>query len=192
MQNLINQLLNYKSADDFEEAEKLAFANFLKKNDDAYYRTNSIAHITASSWIVNEDFTKVLMCYHNIYKSWSWTGGHADGEKDLKAVAIREAKEETGIENIETITPDFYDVEVIPVPAHRKRGFAVGNHLHLNVTYLLKANERDILKVKEDENTKVAWIDFDKLDEMVEEKDMLPLYHRLHKKALDLYHSARV
>ena len=64
MNDLINKLLKYKSDNDFEEAEKLAFANFLKKNDDAYYRTNSIAHITASSWIVNQDFSKVLMCYH--------------------------------------------------------------------------------------------------------------------------------
>ena len=192
MNDLINKLLAYKSDNDFEEAEKLAFANFLKKNDDAYFRTNTIAHITASSWIVNEDFSKVLMCYHTIYKSWSWTGGHADGDKDLKAVAIREAKEETGIENIEPIVPDFYDVEVIPVPAHYKRGFAVGNHLHLNVTYLLKANERDILKVKEDENTKVAWIDVNKLDELVEERDMLPLYHRLHRKALACRNSFKV
>ena len=56
-----------------------------------------MAHMTASSWIVNEDYTKVLMIYHNIYNSWAWTGGHADGDEDLLHVAVKEAREETGL-----------------------------------------------------------------------------------------------
>lgn len=186
MQTLIKKLLDYKPTNPFEDAERLAFANFLQRNLDALDRTNSIAHVTASSWIVNEDMTKVLMCYHNIYKSWSWTGGHADGNIDLKQVAVKEAMEETGIKNFTVLTPDFYDVEVIPVPPHFKRGFAIGNHLHLNVTYLLMADENELLRVKEDENSKLAWLDVDKLDEFVSEKDMLPIYHRLQEKAIEL------
>ena len=183
MQKLIDQLLSYKTSDQFEEAEKMAFANFLKRNDDALDRTNSIAHVTASSWIVNKTRTKVLMCFHNIYKSWSWTGGHADGDQNLVNVAIREAKEETGLKNVNLVQQDFLDVEVIPVPPHLKRGFPVGNHLHLNVTFLLEADENEQLTAKPDENSKVAWIDVEKLDEVVSEKNMLPLYHRLQKKA---------
>ena len=55
-------------------------------------RDNATAHFTASCWIVNPDRTKVLMAYHNLYQSWAWLGGHADGEEDLLAVALREAK----------------------------------------------------------------------------------------------------
>lgn len=192
MQNLINKLLEYKTTDQFEDAERFSFANFLQRNEDAFDRTNSIAHVTSSSWIVNEDMTKVLMCYHNIYKSWSWTGGHADGEHDLLSVAIREAKEETGIKTIKVLTPEFYDVEIIPVPQHLKRGFAIGNHLHLNVTYLLMADEKEILKVKSDENSKLAWLDVEKLDELVSEKDMLPIYKRLQKKAEALKKAGKI
>lgn len=192
MQNLINKLLEYKTTDQFEDAERFSFANFLQRNEDAFDRTNSIAHVTSSSWIVNEDMTKVLMCYHNIYKSWSWTGGHADGEQDLLSVAIREAKEETGIKTIKVLTPEFYDVEIIPVPQHLKRGFAIGNHLHLNVTYLLMADEKEILKVKSDENSKLAWLDVEKLDEFVSEKDMLPIYKRLQKKAEALKKAGKI
>lgn len=186
MKNLLEKLRLYKTIDPFEEAERQAFITFLLKNDDALERTNLIAHVTASSWIVNKDFTRVLMCYHRIYDSWSWTGGHADGEANLGLVALKEAVEETGINDFAFLTPDFYDVEVIPVPSHYKRGIAVGNHLHLNATYLLMASESAGLVIREDENSGLAWIDADKLDDFVTEKDMLPLYTRLHKKALTL------
>ena len=184
LKNLITELMEFKASDDFEESERLAFLDFLKCNSDVLFRDNLIAHVTASSWIVNETFTKALMCYHNIYKSWSWTGGHADGNPDLKSVAIKEASEETGIKNFKLLIPKFYDVEVIPVPPHYKRGIAVGNHLHLNVTYLLLADESEELNIKEDENSNVAWLEVSKLDKLVTEKDMLPIYHRLHNKAL--------
>ena len=60
-------------------------------------RDNATAHFTASCWIVNPGRTKVLMAYHNLYRSWAWLGGHADGEEDLLAVALREANEESGV-----------------------------------------------------------------------------------------------
>ena len=66
------------------------------KQPDSFTRQNETAHFTASAWVVNPARNKVLMIYHNIYNSWSWTGGHADGETDLLAVALREVAEETG------------------------------------------------------------------------------------------------
>ena len=53
---------------------------YLNTFNDVLTRNNKMCHFTASSWIINKDKTKVLMVYHNIYKSWSWTGGHADGD----------------------------------------------------------------------------------------------------------------
>lgn len=60
---------------------------------DLLTRENATAHFTASCWIVNPERTKVLMAYHNLYRSWAWLGGHADGEEDLLAVALRESPE---------------------------------------------------------------------------------------------------
>ena len=67
-------------------------------------RDNKCYHFTSSAWVVSPDFKKVLMVYHNIYNSWSWMGGHADGESDLLKVAIKEVKEESGnvVEKTET------------------------------------------------------------------------------------------
>ena len=94
---LIYDLERYCPFNEQEEKDKALILNWIKTNDNAFSRENAVAHITASAWVVNKDRSKVLMVYHNIYHSWSWLGGHADGETDLLAVAIREVKEEAGI-----------------------------------------------------------------------------------------------
>ena len=114
-------------------------------------------HMTASAWVVNKARTKVLMVYHNIYDSWSWMGGHADGEEDLLSVALREVQEESGIRQVHPVTEDIYSLEVLTVDGHVKHGAYVSSHLHLNVTYLLEASEEESLHMKPDENSGVAW-----------------------------------
>ena len=113
--------------------------------------------MAASAWIVNPERTKVLMAYHNIYDSWSWLGGHADGEEDLLAVALREVREESGIEHAQPVSGDIYSLEVLTVDGHVKRGAYVSSHVHLNVTYLVEASEEEMLAMKPDENSGVAW-----------------------------------
>lgn len=140
-----------------EERDKAVILDFVEKNANAFRRENLIAHMTASSWVVNADYTKVLMVYHNIYDSWSWTGGHADGEEDLLSVALRECREESGIEHVKPISDKIFSLEVLTVDGHEKRGQYVPSHLHLNVTYLLQADEKDTLHVCNGENSGVKW-----------------------------------
>ena len=147
----------YVPCNEQEARDKALILDFIGKNEDAFLRTNLIAHMTASAWIVNDKRDKTLMVYHKIYDSWSWTGGHADGDEDLLRVALREAREETGLENVRCVTGDIYSLEVLTVDGHEKRGEYVPSHLHLNVTYLLTADERDELKVCEAENSGVRW-----------------------------------
>ncbi|MBR3772212.1 MAG: NUDIX hydrolase [Clostridium sp.] len=124
---------------------------------DIFTRENALAHMTASAWVVNKERDKVLMVYHNIYNSWSWLGGHADGETDLMKVALKEVIEESGIENVKAASPNIFSLEVLTVDGHKKRGQYVSSHLHLNVTYLVEADETEELVVKPDENSGVRW-----------------------------------
>ena len=97
------------------------------------------------------------MVYHNIYNSWSWLGGHADGETDLLQVAIREVKEEAGISNVWPVSEEIFSLESLTVDGHVKKGRYVSSHLHLNVTYLLEADSEEAVSIKTDENSGVAW-----------------------------------
>ena len=146
-----------------EETDKRIMLKYLKDFDDVLTRQNEYGHFTSSAFILNKERTKLLMIYHKIYNSWAWTGGHSDGDNDLLYVAMNEAKEETGIKNVRPISKDIYSIEIVTVDGHEKREKYVGSHVHLNVTYLLEADENEEIHIKEDENSGVKWITIDKI-----------------------------
>ena len=159
---IVEEIKKYRPCNEQEQRDKAVILAFLENNEDAFLRSNLLAHMTASSWIVNPERTKTLMVYHNIYDSWSWIGGHADGETDLLSVALREAREETGIAHVRPVSPEIFSLEVLTVDGHEKRGEYVPSHLHLNVTYLLEAEESDTLHICKEENSGVAWFTLEK------------------------------
>ena len=127
---------------------------------------SSLAHLTTSAWTVDAAGERALLCYHNIYDSWSWVGGHADGELDLAAVAARELAEETGVTRARLVDAGaggIASLEVLTVDGHVKRGHYVGSHLHLNVTYLFVADPSLALRKKPDENSGVRWVALDEV-----------------------------
>lgn len=156
-QELAEQIKNYIPFNEQEERDKVLILQWLKENENAFSRKNTVAHMTASAWVVNKDRTKVLMVYHNIYNSWSWLGGHADGEKDLLKVAVREVKEEAGIQNVHPVSEEIFSLESLTVDGHIKNGSYVSSHLHFNVTYLLEADSEESVSIKPDENSGVSW-----------------------------------
>lgn len=156
-QELINQIEDYKPFNEQEKMDKLLLLNWIRNNDNAFSRENKVAHMTASAWVVNKDRSKVLMVYHNIYNSWSWLGGHADGETDLLSVALREVKEEAGITNVKPVSEEIFSLESLTVDGHVKKGNYISSHLHLNITYLLEADSDEAVSIKADENSGVAW-----------------------------------
>ncbi len=151
--------------------------------DDVLTRDNLLAHFTASGFVVNETLDKVLMIHHLIYRTWAWTGGHADGDPDLLAVAIREAEEETGIGNLRPLTGNMDSFDVLPVYGHEKKGTYVGTHLHLSAAYLLVASEEDAIRIKEDENDGVCWIPRDEMDQYSNEPYLIRIYEKLWQRA---------
>lgn len=154
------QIIQYIPYNEQEERDLELIKRSLEMPD-VFTRENTICHMTASAWVVNPTHDKVLMAFHNIYHSWSWLGGHADGEEDLQLVALKEVQEESGVKNPRILLDDIFSIEVLTVDGHIKNGKFVSSHLHLNVTYLIEADDNDDLLVKEDENSDVAWFGLD-------------------------------
>ncbi|MDD2648218.1 MAG: NUDIX hydrolase [Eubacteriales bacterium] len=161
-----------------EEADKRVLLRLLASGEDIYTRDNKVCHLSASSWTVNHSRDKVLMVWHNIFRSWSWMGGHADGERDLLSVALRETREESGIRTLAPVSKSIFSLEILTVDGHEKRGEYVPSHLHLNVTYLLEADENEQIRSKPDENSGVRWFPVDEALAAVSEEWMAQRVYR--------------
>lgn len=182
------QIEAYRPWNEQEAQDRTVLLKYMNIFDDLLVRENELIHLTASGWIFNQAHTKVLMVYHNIYDSWGWTGGHADGDADLLHVAQKEAREETGIQSLTVLREEILSLDILPVWRHMKRGKPISSHQHANITYLLEADENQTLIVKPDENQGVKWILLNEMKQYVSEPDMLPIYDKLNQKAKAMLH----
>ena len=132
MERLLKQIEAYKPCNEQEEKDRELLIQWIRSGRDIVTRANETAHLTASAWVVSPDRKHVLMAYHNIYNSWAWLGGHADGEWNLQKVAIREVEEESGLSQVTPLQEAPVSLEILTVDGHWKRGKYVASHLHLD------------------------------------------------------------
>lgn len=156
MDNLKKLLQNYSALNPNENNVKKTL-KFLEKGN-CFSNTNLDGHFTASAWIVNQHKNKILMTHHKKLNMWLQLGGHTDGENDLLSAALREAKEESGIENFKIISNQIFDLDIHNIPK-------IGSHpphTHYDVRFLFEANSKKEKVVVSEESNAVAWIDISK------------------------------
>lgn len=141
-------------AESGEEAAMLAeYIPFVAAHPDCLWRTCLDGHLTASAWIVDGARTCTLLTHHRKLDRWFQLGGHVDGEADLAAAAMREAKEESGLTRLKLLTPEIFDVDRHRIPA---RG-SEPEHWHYDVRFLIEADVAEPLSVS-DESKDLAWV----------------------------------
>ena len=179
--NLKQAILSYQPFNGQEKIDQETIQKYLQTQENLLTRENEAVHFTASAWIVNPEWTKTVMVYHHIYDSWSWVGGHADGEANLLKVAEIEAKEETGLTIVKPVSDEIFSLEVLSVKEHWKKGKLIPEHLHLNLTFLFEAPEH-ALTINPEENSAVAWILLTDVVDKSSEPEMKPIYQKLNDK----------
>lgn len=180
----IDQIKSYAPTSEQENNDK----NIILEHIDAFSyniltRSNELAHTTSSGFIMNKEYNKILMIHHNIYNTWTWTGGHSDGDDDLLKTALKEAVEETGVKNITPLFEEVASIDILPVWGHRKNGKYVSAHLHLNASFILIADEDEELIINKDETSGVKWVPIANLKEHSNEPYLLKIYFKLIYKA---------
>lgn len=183
---LKERLASYQPYNEQEAFDQRAILQFISRNPDYLERTNLVAHFTVSTIVVNEAMDHVLFAHHNIYKSWGWLGGHNDGDEDMLRVALKETEEETGLKKIRPYSDEIFMLDTIYVPNHIKHGRHVSDHLHLNATFLIIADQDEPPVVNQEENSGVAWFPIATVLDVVNEPRMIPIYQKAFRKIAEL------
>ena len=135
------------------------FVELLAGAEDAFVRQRLAGHFTASAWLLSRDGKRVLLTHHRKLDRWLQLGGHADGDRDLARAALREAREESGLEGL-AVDPAIFDLDRHWIPAHK----GVPPHWHYDVRYIVHASANENFVVS-DESHALAWRDVAELAE---------------------------
>ncbi|MBN2675926.1 MAG: NUDIX hydrolase [Alphaproteobacteria bacterium] len=186
--SIYEDVLNHKPFNEKESGYRDSFLQFFNKfsKEEWLTRENLIGHLTPTAWVVNKDRSKVLMAFHNIYQSWAWLGGHADGDSDCLHVARKEVGEESGLTEFRTLSEKPFDLSVIIVMPHVKRGKFIPDHLHYNPVFLFEAEETAPLQHLPEENAGVKWIPVEDVLNNVTEDHIKSTYARIIEKVKNL------
>lgn len=126
----------------------------LENHEDAFERSLDIGHFTASAWILNKNRDKALLTHHAKLDRWLQLGGHADGEKNLLQVALKEAQEESGLRSIQILSEAIFDIDIHEIPAREPEPA----HDHYDIRFVFEADEQEPL-VQNHESKALAWVD---------------------------------
>ena len=134
-----------------EDGVGAMFLALLADAEDPFVRGRLAGHFTASAWLIDGAGERLLMTHHRKLDRWLQLGGHADGDRDLAAVALREAEEESGLSDL-LVLPEIFDLDRHWIP---ERGDVPG-HWHYDVRYVVRAIGSEDFVVS-DESHALAW-----------------------------------
>lgn len=173
LNNLLADLQKYQKSDRMFNEELPMFdrlISFIQNNINCFERSNT-GHITSSIFIVNSDGSKALLTHHKKLNNWFQLGGHNDGDSDCRAVAFKEAQEESGIQEFIFLTPDIFDIDIHPIPS--------ACAYHYDIRFLLQA-KHDTFLVSEESHS-LAWVAIEELSDYTSERSVMRMAEKYKK-----------
>ena len=175
-QNLLKALKLYSHRFPSETAETTRFILFVENYPDCFERSLQIGHVTGSAWIVNQANSHALFTHHRKLGRWLQLGGHADGEANVQNVALREAREESGLIELCLLEEAIFDIDIHLIPARKREP----EHYHYDVRYLIQATGTEQLQVS-DESNELAWFDLAEIKARMADESILRMARKWHQ-----------
>ncbi len=175
MRKTLNELLqNYMPHDLWEQQCKERMRMFFNEYfHDCFNRSLSVGHFTVSVWLLNCSQTHVLLMHHAKLNKWTPLGGHCDGNSDVLAVAIKEAQEESGVQEIIPLSEEIFDLDIHVFPAMEQNR----EHYHYDVRFLLKMiKETPVTKNRE--SKELRWISKNRQDLPTSDRTIMRMFEK--------------
>lgn len=173
----------YSTTDEAEQQMHQDTIYFIKENKNCFERTiagngASKGHITGSAWLVDNSRSHVFFTHHKKLKRWFQPGGHSDGDANTLAVSLREASEESGIEDIfiQPVHNAIFDIDVHVIPANKKEA----EHRHYDIRFLLETDINHPLKIS-DESNQIAWIPVENIANYTQEASIMRMIKKMQE-----------
>ena len=167
---LLERILDYG-----QSAISDRFRSFIQAHEDCFERSLQIGHITGSAWLLNPPKTHVLLTHHKKLGQWLQLGGHSDGDPNTLQVALREAREESGINDIVPLNERIFDLDVHTIPARTLADASVEpEHLHYDVRFLLWCRSSDRITMS-DESHDLRWVTPSEIQSLTQDPSVLRL-----------------
>jgi len=177
-QFILNLLKQHSTVNETESGMLSELITFVESHDNCFDRELSVGHITGSAWLVNKELTHVFFTHHKKLDRWLQPGGHSDGDANTLAVSMREASEESGIEDvfIQPVMDQIFDVDIHTIPARKSEP----EHKHYDIRFLLEADMNQPLRISEESN-EIAWIPVEEISSLCDEESILRMLDKMNQ-----------
>jgi len=175
-QFIIKLLEKYQTEDQLEQKMQADLMAFVNQHENCFDRELAVGHITGSAWLVNKTLSHVFFTHHKKLDRWFQPGGHSDGNANTLAVAMKEASEESGIEDvfIQPLSHDIFDIDVHTIPARKNEC----EHLHYDIRFILEADMNQPLDISE-ESHEIAWIAVEDIPNYTKEVSIMRMVEKM-------------
>jgi hypothetical protein len=171
--NLLALLKSYNPKNNHEILCKNDITSFVKNNENCFERSLEIGHVTASSWLLDYRSQHALLTHHRKLNKWMQLGGHCDGDSDVLRVSIKEAVEESGIEDIVAVNNNIFDIDIHFIPTNKQ----VPGHYHYDIRFLLQARNNQPFKIS-DESNALRWVSKDRSAMPTDDDSVIRMFNK--------------
>jgi ADP-ribose pyrophosphatase YjhB (NUDIX family) len=147
--------------------------DFVRRHDNFHVRAQLAGHLTGSAWILDEDLTHALLTYHGKFDCWVQLGGHVEDDVDLLSASLREAREESGLAEVNPVSDSIFDVDIHSIPANPKEPA----HFHYDIRFLFTA-DRNTPFVVSSESKDLAWVELERIAELTSEESVFRMVRK--------------
>jgi 8-oxo-dGTP pyrophosphatase MutT (NUDIX family) len=173
----LDVLRTYLPASESEYQKRDDTIAFVGAHPGCFDRELLIGHVTGSAWVVNPKRDKVLLTHHRKLDKWLQLGGHCDGDHDVLRVALREAIEESGVNNIIPVYPQIFDIDILLVPERRTTTAFEPEHWHYDARFLLQADDTMPLYITSESND-LRWVPLSEVERLTGEDSVLRMVRK--------------